>query len=167
MIYLLQTYGFKRTDFDNGVQFLVHKGKKLDAWHDLKSLNTMVGRINGRDNKVFKGNQDKQLSQYLQKKFKIKSSENQWNESKLRNAIREIIKEQLNEASFAELYMKNDWKTKKVVSKIIKQLRLKIDKDYDVKLVGSSGQVQKFFILPKHRDKFLELLMKNRIKVRG
>ena len=72
LIYFLQRYGFTRTDFDNGVQFLVHKGKKLDAWHDLKSLNTVVGRQNGRDNKVFKGNQDKQLGQYLEKKFKLK-----------------------------------------------------------------------------------------------
>ena len=63
--------------------------------------------------------------------------------------------------------MKNDWKTKKVVSKIIKQLRLKIDKDYDVKALDTKGKVQKFFILPKHRNKFLELLLKNKIKVRG
>ena len=58
-------------------------------------------------------------------------------------------------------------KTKKVVSKIIKQMRLKIDKDYDVKSIGSSGKDQKFFILTKHRNKFLELLMKNNINVRG
>jgi hypothetical protein len=88
-------------------------------------------------------------------------------EQKLRESIREIIKEQLNEGKFAELYMKNDMKTKKVVSKIIKQMRLKIDKDYDVKALDSKGKMQKFMILPKHRNKFLELLLKNKIKVRG
>ena len=49
------------------------------------------------------------------------------------------LKEQLNEASFAELYMKNDMGTKKKVSKIIKQMRLKIDKDYDVKALDTKG----------------------------
>ena len=79
----------------------------------------------------------------------------------------DILKEQLNEASFAELYMKNDMKTKLKVSKIIKQMKLKIDKDYDVKALDSKGKVQKFLILPKHRNEFLELLLKNKIKVRG
>ena len=46
-------------------------------------------------------------------------------------------------------------------------MRLKIDKDYDVKALDSKGREQKFMILPKHRNKFLELLMKNKIKVRG
>ena len=77
------------------------------------------------------------------------------------------LMEQLNEVSFAELYMKNDMKTKLKVSKIIKQMKLKIDKDYDVKALDSKGKVQKFLILPKHRNKFLELLLKNKIKVRG
>ena len=103
---------------------------------------------------------------YLAKEF-LKSKLTKLKEQKLRNAIREILKEQLNEASFAELYMKNDMKTKKVVSKIIKQMRLKIDKDYDVKALDSKGKEQKFMILPKHRNEFLELLLKNIIKVRG
>ena len=103
---------------------------------------------------------------YLAKEF-LKSKSEQMNESKIREQIREIIKEQLNEASFAELYMKNDMGTQKKVSKIIKQMRLKIDKDYDVKALDRKGKEQKFFILPKHRDKFLELLMINKIKVRG
>ena len=37
----------------------------------------MVGK-GGRNNKVFKGNQEKELSKYLQKKFRLKSSEPQW-----------------------------------------------------------------------------------------
>ena len=72
MIVYLQGFGFEQTDFDNGVQFLIHKKAKLDAWHDLKSMNVMVGRQNGRDNKVFKGSQDDKLGQYLQKQFKLK-----------------------------------------------------------------------------------------------
>ena len=46
-------------------------------------------------------------------------------------------------------------------------MKLKIDKDYDVKALDSKGKEQKFMILPKHRNKFLELLMVNNIKVRG
>ena len=103
---------------------------------------------------------------YLATEF-VKSKSEQMMEGKLRGLIRKVIKEQLNEGKFAELYMKNDMKTKIKVSKIIKQMRLKIDKDYDVKALDSKGKVQKFFILPKHRDKFLELLMINKIKVRG
>ena len=103
---------------------------------------------------------------YMAKKFLESKKQNESHEDKIRQVIKETIRD-LMEGKFAELYMKNDMKTKKVVSKIIKQLRLKIDKDYDVKALDSKGKVQKFFILPKHRDKFLELLMKNRIKVRG
>ena len=107
---------------------------------------------------------------YLAKEFlksKLEKLKEQFNRQKLRNAIREIIKEQLNEGKFAELYMKNDMGTKKKVSKIIKKMRLKIDKDYDVKALDSKGKEQKFMILPKHRNEFLELLLKNKIKVRG
>ena len=57
--------------------------------------------------------------------------------------------------------------TKKKVSKIIKQMRLKIDKDYDVKALDSQGKMQKFMILPKHRNGFLDALIQNNIKVRG
>ena len=87
--------------------------------------------------------------------------------SRLKEIIREEI-QKLNEApNFAELYLPNDMGTKKKVSKIIKQMKLKIDKDYDVKALDSKGKEQKFMILPKHRNKFLELLMVNNIKVRG
>ena len=72
----LFSFGFKRTGFDNGVMFFKHS-KGLDAWHDFKSMNIMVGK-GGRNNKVFKGNQEKELSKYLQKKFRLKSSEPQW-----------------------------------------------------------------------------------------
>ena len=106
---------------------------------------------------------------FLAKEYLKHLRTKQMNENKLRSLIRKvIIKEiKLNESRFAELYLKNDWRTKKIVSKIIKKMRLKIDKDYDVKVIGSSGREQKFFILPKYRNEFLELLIKNNIKVRG
>ena len=53
--------------------------------------------------------------------------------------IREIIKEQLNEQKFKKVILPNDMKTKVKVSKMIKQLKLKIDKDYDVKALKARG----------------------------
>ena len=102
---------------------------------------------------------------YLAKEYLKHINIKQVNEQKLRKVIRSII----TEVKFAELYMKNDKRTQNIVSKIIKQMRLKIDKDYDVKALGKKQYQgdQKFFILPKHRNKFLELLMKNNINVRG
>jgi len=92
-------------------------------------------------------------------------------EEKFRNLVREIIKSELNEAPFKKLgknvILPNDMKTKKVVSKIIKQLRLKIDKDYNVRALKARGGNQDITILPKHYNKFLELLVKNNINPRG
>ena len=46
--------------------------------------------------------------------------------------IKEIIREELlREASFKKLIIPNDTKTKKLVSNMIKKMKLKIDKDYD------------------------------------
>ena len=88
-------------------------------------------------------------------------------ETMVRELIRKLVREIMTEGKFKKLTLSNDMKTKIKVSKIIKQLRLKIDKDYDVKALSARGGDQKFMILPKHRNKFLELLMKNNIKVRG
>ena len=65
------------------------------------------------------------------------------------------------------LILPNDMGTKKKVSKIIKKLRLMIDKDYDVKALDAGGKKQKITITKKQYDKFLELLMKSNIKVRA
>ena len=89
------------------------------------------------------------------------------NESKLRGMIREIIKEQLNEQKFKKVILPNDMKTKVKVSKMIKQLKLKIDKDYDVKALKARGGDQVISILPKHYNKFIELAMKNKLNPRG
>ena len=88
-------------------------------------------------------------------------------EQKLRESIREIIKEQLNEVKFKKVILPNDMKTKVKVSKMIKQLKLKIDKDYDVKALKARGGDQVISILPKHYNKFIELAMKNKLNPRG
>lgn len=88
-------------------------------------------------------------------------------EQKLRQTIREIIKEQLNEVKFKKVILPNDMKTKVKVSKMIKQLKLKIDKDYDVKALKARGGDQVISILPKHYNKFIELAMKNKLNPRG
>ena len=96
-----------------------------------------------------------------------KKIKQQMNESKLRGMIREIIKEQLNEQKFKKVILPNDMKTKVKVSKMIKQLKLKIDKDYDVKALKARGGDQVISILPKHYNKFIELAMKNKLNPRG
>lgn len=88
-------------------------------------------------------------------------------EEKLREQIREIIEEQLNEQKFKKVILPNDMKTKVKVSKMIKQLKLKIDKDYDVKALKARGGDQVISILPKHYNKFIELAMKNKLNPRG
>ena len=77
------------------------------------------------------------------------------------------IKEQMNEQKFKKVILPNDMKTKVKVSKMIKQLKLKIDKDYDVKALKARGGDQVISILPKHYNKFIELAMKNKLNPRG
>jgi len=89
------------------------------------------------------------------------------NEGKLRKVIREILKEQLNEVKFKKVILPNDMKTKLKVSKMIKQMKLKIDKDYDVKALKARGGDQEILILPKHYNKFIELAMQNKLDPRG
>jgi hypothetical protein len=96
-----------------------------------------------------------------------KKIKEQMNESKLRGMIREIIKEQLNEVKFKKVILPNDMKTKVKVSKIIKKMKLKIDKDYDVKALKARGGDQELLLLPKHYNKFIELAMQNKLNPRG
>jgi exonuclease VII large subunit len=103
---------------------------------------------------------------YLAKEF-IKSKKQQMAEGKLREVIREILKEQLNEAKFKKVILPNDMKTKLKVSKMIKQMKLKIDKDYDVKALKARGGDQVISILPKHYNKFIELAMQHKLNPRG
>ena len=73
----------------------------------------------------------------------------------------------LTEQKFKKVILPNDMKTKVKVSKMIKQLKLKIDKDYDVKALKSRGGDQVISILPKHYNKFIELAMQNKLNPRG
>ena len=107
---------------------------------------------------------------YLAKEFlksKLDQLKEQLNEMKLRKQIREIIKEQLNEVKFKKVILPNDMKTKVKVSKIIKKMKLKIDKDYDVKALKARGGNQELLLLPKHYNKFIELAMQNKLNPRG
>ena len=92
---------------------------------------------------VYNSNMDKSLIEIIQ----------EWNESDFKTGL--------------ILHIGDDMKTKVKVSKIIKKMKLKIDKDYDVKALDSKGKMQKFMILPKHRNDFLDALIQNNIKVRG
>ena len=103
---------------------------------------------------------------YLAKEF-LKSLKAKLSEQKLRKVIRGVIKEQLNEVKFKKVILPNDMKTKVKVSKIIKKMKLKIDKDYDVKALKARGGDQELLLLPKHYNKFIELAMQNKLNPRG
>ena len=78
------------------------------------------------------------------------------------------IKEgKLTEVKFKKVILPNDMKTKVKVSKIIKKMKLKIDKDYDVKALKARGGDQELLLLPKHYNKFIELAMQNKLNPRG
>ena len=166
-----------------------HKAKKIFEGLDLKKLETAIkdfqkkikkqGRVtNARDEehlkqliKVYKQMGGKKIKEQMNES-KLRGMireiiEEQLNEQKLREQIREIIKEQLNEVKFKKVILPNDMKTKVKVSKMIKQLKLKIDKDYDVKALKARGGDQVISILPKHYNKFIELAMKNKLNPRG
>ena len=145
-----------------------HKAKKIFEGLDIRKLENAImlykkaikkqGRVtNARDEEHLK-QLIKVYKQMGGKKIK---------EQKLREQIREIIEEQLNEQKFKKVILPNDMKTKVKVSKMIKQLKLKIDKDYDVKALKARGGDQVISILPKHYNKFIELAMKNKLNPRG
>ena len=100
---------------------------------------------------------------YLAKEF-LKSKQQQMTEQRVRKFVRKVINEQLlKEAKRRELEIHVRDKNK--VDKILKKLRLKSGKDYDIG-VGSSRS----FMLDvdvKHLDKVITIFMKNRIDVRG
>ena len=73
----------------------------------------------------------------------------------------------LTEQKFKKVILPNDMKTKVKVSKIIKKMKLKIDKDYDVKALKARGGDQELLLLPKHYNKFIELAMQNKLNPRG
>ena len=104
---------------------------------------------------------DPEMAMKWEKKEKLKK------ETRVKQLIKKMVREIMSEGKFKTLTMPNDMKTKVKVSKIIKKLRLKIDKDYDVKALKTRGGNQVISILPKHYNKFLDALVKNNINPRG
>ena len=145
-----------------------HKAKKIFEGLDLKKLETAIKDFQNKIKKqgrVTNARDEDHLKQLI-KVYKQMGGK-KIKEQKLRESIREIIKEQLNEVKFKKVILPNDMKTKVKVSKMIKQLKLKIDKDYDVKALKARGGDQVISILPKHYNKFIELAMKNKLNPRG
>ena len=98
---------------------------------------------------------------YMAKKFLESKKQNESVEDKIRQVIRETIKD-LMEGKRRQLEIPVIDKIK--VDKILKKLRLKSGKDYDIGY-GSSRS----FILDidvKHLDKVVTIFMKNRIQVK-
>jgi hypothetical protein len=98
---------------------------------------------------------------YMANKFLESMNQNESIEDKVRQLVRETIKD-LMEGKRRQLEIPVMDKLK--VDKILKQLKLKIGKDYDIG-VGKGNT----FILDvegKHLDKIVTLFMKNRISVK-
>ena len=98
---------------------------------------------------------------YMARKFLESMKQNESVESKIRQTIRETIKD-LMEAKRRELEIHVRDKNK--VDKILKKLRLKSGKDYDIGY-GSSRSFM-LDIDVKHLDKVITILMQNRINVK-
>ena len=111
---------------------------------------------------------------YLAKEF-IKSKSKQMNESKLRDMIREIIKEQLNEAPkpIHHSQAKFTFVPKKDIKKVEKMLMKKFPPKggyHRIEIAKKTGRVPGHFAITFDKSIFndaLELLMKNKIKTRG
>ena len=149
-------------------EFLKSKSEQLSEGLDLKKLETAIKDFQNKIKKqgrVTNARDEDHLKQLI-KVYKQMGGK-KIKEQKLREQIREIIKEQLNEVKFKKVILPNDMKTKVKVSKMIKQLKLKIDKDYDVKALKARGGDQVISILPKHYNKFIELAMQNKLNPRG
>jgi hypothetical protein len=96
------------------------------------------------------------------KKIMVKE-EKLTSEQKLREQIREIIKEQLNEAKMVSL--NGQTKDYKKVVKLFKKMKLKSPKQYDLKPTGTNTFT--INIDKKFYNKFIELAMNNKIDIRG
>ena len=101
---------------------------------------------------------------FLAKEFVKHLMSKELTESKIRHLVRETIKDLMEGKKVEILIPEKDLKT---TIKILKQLKLKSDKDYEIGLnVGMKG-IFPLELDKKHYNKVLELLMKKRIDVQG
>ena len=98
---------------------------------------------------------------YMANKFLESMKQNESVEDKVRQVIRETIKD-LMEAKIVRFEI--PMKDKKKVQVIVKKLKLKDNKDY---AIYGSGKTFEMELDSKYEDKVLELMMKMNIKVRG
>ena len=98
---------------------------------------------------------------YMANKFLESMKQNESTEDKIRQVIRETIKD-LMEGSIVRFEI--PMKDKKKVQAVVKKLKLKDNKDY---AIYGSGKTFEMELDSKYEDKVLELLMKMNIKVRG
>ena len=98
---------------------------------------------------------------YMANKFLESMKQNESVEDKVRQVIRETIKD-LMEAKIVRFEI--PMKDKKKVQAIVKKLKLKDNKDY---AIYGSGKTFEMELDSKYEDKVLELMMKMNIKVRG
>ena len=96
---------------------------------------------------------------YMANKFLESMNQNESIEDKIRQTIRETIKD-LMEGKRRQLEIPVMDKLK--VDKILKQLKLKIGKDYDI--AAGKGSTFILDVEGKHLDKVITLFMKNRIR---
>ena len=98
---------------------------------------------------------------YMAKKFLESKKQNESVEDRIRQVIRETIKD-LMEGKIVRFEI--PMKDKKKVQAVVKKLKLKDNKDYSI---YGSGKTFEMELDSKYEDKVLELLMKMNIKVRG
>ena len=100
---------------------------------------------------------------YLAKEF-LKSLKAKLSEQKLRKVIRGVIKEQLNEAKMVKVLLPIKDRPK-IVNILQRKLNLKITKHFEYG--GKKGSNFIIELDKKFYNKFLELLVKNKINPRG
>ncbi len=66
----MDAYGFDSAGGDAGVKFYVNNKAKLDGWIQGNKM-ANVGRMSGKDNKIFKN--PMKMGDWLEKKFKLKN----------------------------------------------------------------------------------------------
>ena len=142
-----------------------HKAKKIFEGLDLKKLETAIKDFQNKIKKqgrVTNARDEDHLKQLI-KVYKQMGGK-KIKEQKLRESIREIIKEQLNEKSFGDIRkIKFDKKDGKKIVNIITSKKYKLTKP----LFKTKGKDIELHIPKKEYNKAIEFFMKNKINPRG